>query len=94
MAISGSLDGSFCLMQILDKDPRRKEPIPVISEITESIIPRTQRDQVIKQIDKLKTEIEIKKKAENLKLENDKAEKAETLSKLTRQLRSEEESAL
>lgn len=70
MVISGSLDGSFCLSNIVDKDPRRKDPIPVIAPMTETIIPRAKRDTLLKQIHHLKTEIDIKRKADNLLCEN------------------------
>jgi hypothetical protein len=53
---------------IQDKDPRRKELIPAIVVMLENVIPKVQRDLLIDQIRLLKSEIEVKKKAENSKL--------------------------
>lgn len=63
-----SSDGSLAMSTIQDKDPRRKELIPAIVVMLENVIPKVQRDLLIDQIRRLKSEIEVKKKAENSKL--------------------------
>ncbi len=44
---TGSADGSFAMLTISDRDPRRKDPIPAITAMSEHIIPKIQRDTVL-----------------------------------------------
>jgi hypothetical protein len=48
-------------MQILDKDPRKKESMPSIKHTSEIMIPRAKREHMIKYINELRTQIEIHK---------------------------------
>lgn len=59
---SASLDGTIAYLQIHDKDPRKKE-ISILSAQTTSeiMIPRAKRDNLIKYINELRTQIEIHK---------------------------------
>jgi hypothetical protein len=80
LLFSCSSDGSFAMMTISDRDPRRKDPIPAIATVTEHIIPKVQRDTVQSQIQKLKAEISVKRKAENIKHEQARVQKLAELS--------------
>lgn len=46
LLFTGSTDGSFAILTITDRDPRRKDPIPAITAMTEHIIPKIHRDSV------------------------------------------------
>lgn len=61
LLFSASHDGTIAFMQILDKDPRKKESMPSIKHTSEIMIPRAKREHMIKYINELRTQIEIHK---------------------------------
>lgn len=75
MLFTGSIDGSFSLLQIVDKDPRKREPIPLVAPMTETVIPKVQRDVILKKINYLKEEIDTKRAKTNAELDAVKLEK-------------------
>lgn len=63
------------MLAVVDKDPRKKELIPTIAPVNENVIPKVERDLLLKQISYLKQEIERKRTTENMKVEMRKMEK-------------------
>lgn len=55
---SGSEDGSFAFIQIIDKDPRRKENFATIQPTNEVLVPKIERIQILDDIKSLKYELE------------------------------------
>lgn len=56
---SASIDGTIAYLQIQDKDPRKKEIVLQNAQTTSEImIPRAKRDNLIKYINELRTQIE------------------------------------
>lgn len=48
LVLTGSFDGSFSMLAVIDKDPRRKELIPTIAFVNENVIPKVERDLLLK----------------------------------------------
>jgi len=54
---TASKDGSFSFLQINDKDPRKRDPIPSVLPFSEVVIPRSQRDNILEDILALRKDI-------------------------------------
>jgi hypothetical protein len=48
LVLTGSFDGSFSMLAVVDKDPRKKELIPTIAPVNENVIPKVERDLLLK----------------------------------------------
>lgn len=69
MLFTGSLDASFSLLSIVDKDSRKRDPLPLVAPMAETVIPKVQRDVVLKKINALKEEIDLKRAKANAELD-------------------------
>ncbi len=92
---TASRDGSFSFLQINDKDPRRRDPIPQVLPFSEVVIPQTQRDTILEEIVALKKDIQLGKDTNRRVLQQTIKEKNEILAKMTHELQKcEQEAAL
>ena len=91
---SASLDGTIAYLQIHDKDPRKKEIALLNAQTTSEImIPRAKRDNLIKYINELRTQIEIHKTSRH-RIQEDKIRiKTQELNDLDNKLKLFEEEA-